>query len=389
MPKKNKKNKTGRNLKKKLDKLFKKPHQEKKTSKGNNKRLRTKRAGKKHPTTAHKTFFVKPEENPIISPKAENDWESWQTFNPGVILLDGKIHFLYRAMGEDGVSRLGYASSSDGFHIEERFANPAYTHPFEHRSFNVFSYFSGGGWGGSEDPRLVRVGEENNLYMTYTACGDGELRVAITSIGMKDFLNKKWKWKKPIIISPPGQVHKNWVLFPEKIKSRYAILHSVNPEVSIEYLDNLEFNDTQHIYSQHGGKLRKNCWDNWVRGAGPPPIKTKHGWLLFYHALNNKDFGKYKVGAMLLDLQEPTKILHRSKRPILEPAEAYENNGAKPGIVYMSGAVVRDGELLTYYGGADNYVCVAHANLNDFLEALIKEADPRLKLRNKALTKTR
>lgn len=343
---------------------------------------------RKRKTRVGKITLVKPEENPIISPKAENNWESWQTFNPGVILLDGKIHFLYRAMGEDGISRFGYAASSDGFHIEERLAKPVYTHEFQERSFNIFSYLSGGGWGGSEDPRLVRVGEENDLYMTYTACGDGELRVALTSIKMKDFLNKKWNWKKPILISPPGQVHKNWVLFPEKIKGRYAILHSVNPEVSIEYLDDLEFKDAQHIYSQHGGKLRKNCWDNWVRGAGPPPLKTKYGWLLFYHALNRKDFGKYQVGAMLLDPQEPTKILHRSQGPILGPEEAYENSGAKPGIVYMSGAVVKDGELLTYYGGADNHVCIAHANLNDFMEALINKTNPRLKTKTRTLVKS-
>ena len=168
--------------------------------------------------------------------------------------------------------------------------------------------------------------------MTYTACDDTGLRVALTSIKLQDFLNKKWKWKKPIIISPPGQMHKNWVLFPEKIRGRYAILHSVNPEVSIEYLDDLKFENTKHIYSQYGGKLRKNCWDNWVRGAGPPPIKTKYGWLLFYHALNHKDFGKYKVGAMLLDLQEPAKILRRSSKQILEPEESHENNGTKPPI---------------------------------------------------------
>src|SRR3990167_4378980 len=59
-------------------------------------------------------------ENPIILPIKENDWESWQTFNPGAILLDEKVHFIYRAIGSDGVSRFGYASSRDGFKIDER-----------------------------------------------------------------------------------------------------------------------------------------------------------------------------------------------------------------------------------------------------------------------------
>jgi len=357
------------------------PNTRKKTQKASPPRIKKKRLK----TPVSKTALIKPEENPIISPRTENKWESWQTFNPSVILLENKIHFLYRALGEDGVSRLGYAASKDGFHIDERLSSPAYEHKFRQRSFNIFSYFSGGGWGGAEDPRIVRVGEENVLYMTYTACGDGELRVGLTSIKTTDFLNKKWKWKPPVMISPPGQVHKNWVLFPEKINGRYAILHSINPEISIAYFDDLEFNNSTYINSHYGGELRKNCWDSWVRGPGPPPVKTKAGWLLFYHALNKKDFGKYKVGAMLLDLKDPGKILYRSKKPVLEPEEHYENGGAKPGVVYMSGALVKDGELLTYYGGSDNYVCVAHANLEEFLESLLK--GDSLKLRPKMLKK--
>ncbi|MDP3004338.1 MAG: hypothetical protein Q8N43_02440, partial [Candidatus Azambacteria bacterium] len=116
------------------------------------------------------------------------------------------------------------------------------------------------------------------------------------------------------------------------------------------------------------------------RGAGAPPLKTKYGWLLFYHAMDN-DWSKYKVGAMLLDLNDPTKILYRAKEPVLEPEEIYENNGYKPGIVYISGAVIKDGDLLVYYGCSDSYVSVAYANLDDFLEALKKEAKPKLKVK--------
>ncbi len=325
------------------------------------------------------SLFKKIKGNPIISPRKENGWEAWQTFNPAAILLKNKIHFLYRAIGSDGVSRLGYAASSDGFIINERLQHPIYEHPSERRSFNIFSYFSGGSWGGVEDPRITQVDEEDVLHMTYTACDGGELRVGLTSIKVDDFLRKKWKWKTPALISPPGEIHKNWVIFPEKINGKYAILHSVNPEILVAYVDNLIFDASAYIESYHGGGIqKKGCWDKWVRGAGPPPIKTKDGWLLFYHAMDN-DWGKYKVGAMLLDLNDPTKILHRSKEPVLEPNQFYENNGFKAGVVYASGAVVKDGNLLVYYGGADNYVCVAHANLNKFLDALQKEQQPKLK----------
>ena len=324
--------------------------------------------------------LVRAEENPMISPRPENGWEAWQTFNPGVILLEDKIHFLYRAIGEDGISRLGYAASSDGFTIDERLPYPIYEHHLTRPVFNYYSFASGGSFGGSEDPRIVRVDEEDTFYMTYTACDEG-LRVALTSIGVEDFLNKKWRWKPPKLISKPGEVHKNWVVFPEKIHGQYAILHSISPEISIAYLDNLEFEDNAYINSYYNGLGKKNCWDSYVRGAGPSPIKTKYGWLLLYQAMNANDMSKYKVGVMLLDLNDPTKILHRSPEPILEPTEVYENNGFKAGVVYASGAVVKDGKLLVYYGAADSYIGVAYVDLDKFLGELIKEIKPQLERR--------
>ena len=317
------------------------------------------------------------EVNPIISPKSENGWETWQTFNPGVILLENKVHFLYRAIGTDGISRLGYAVSNDGFVVDERLPHPVYEHKLTKPVFNYYSFASGGSFGGSEDPRLVRINKEDRIYMTHTACDEG-LRVALTSIKVQDFLQKRWKWETPKFISPPDEVHKNWVIFPEKINGKYTILTSINPEISIEYLDDLEFKDNRCIESDYAGARRKNCWDTCVRGAGPPPIKTNYGWLLFYHAIDERDPGKYKVGTMLLDLNDPTKILQRSQEPILEPVEIYENNGFKAGVVYVSGAVVKDGKLLVYYGAADNYIGVASADFNRFLEDITKEVRPKL-----------
>ena len=335
-------------------------------------------AGKRRTSSA---ILNKHSENPIIFPKMDNDWEAWQTFNPGVILLENKTHFLYRAIGRDGISRFGYAVSVDGFHIDERFADPAYEHRIgQSPSFNMYSYFSGGSWGGAEDPRLVRIGNEDVVYMTYTVC-DGGIRMALTSIKVSDFLDKKWNWKQPVLISPPGKIDKNWVIFPEKINGKYAVLHSISPEILINYFDDLDFDGETCIQSYYNGKNRKNCWDSWVRGAGAPPIKTKHGWLLFYHAMNAKDMSQYQVGAMLLDLDSPTKIICRSQEPVMEPEEWYENNGFKAGVVYASGAIVKDGLLLLYYGGADSYVCVAHAPFEEFVETLIKEGKPKLKIK--------
>jgi len=334
-------------------------------------------------------IFYKYLENPIISPREDNGWEAWQVFNPGAILLKDKIHFIYRAIGEDGLSRLGYASSDDGFIISERLPYPIYKHHTLKTKFSYYSFASGGSFGGCEDPRLACIDKEDELFMTYTACDEG-LRVALTSIKIKDFLQKKWQWKPPVLISPPGEVHKNWVLFPEKINGKYAILHSINPQVSIAYRDSLEFQKDEYIQSYYNGKNKdKNGWEKWIRGVGAPPIKTNKGWLLFYHAMDD-DLSKYKLGAMLLDLKDPTKILHRSLEPVLEPDKDYENNGFKTGVVYASGATIKDDKLLVYYGASDSYVGVAYASLEDFLNklTLTKSALPKLtKLKVKILNK--
>lgn len=317
----------------------------------------------------------RPEHNPIINPNPGNSWESSQTFNPAVILLDDRFRFLYRAIGDDGISRLGYAVSDTGLAINDRSPLPVFTHDTtsDRPSTKYLLNSSGGSWGGAEDPRLVRVGDEDVIYMTYTACDRG-LRVGFSSIRVDDFINGRWNWSPPVCISPPGQIHKNWVIFPEKIKGQYAILHAITPKIFIEYFDTLDFTDGQYInQSVDPQKVppQNDCWDKRLRGAGSPPLKTKYGWLMFYHSMN------YKVGVMLLDLDDPTKILFRAKAPILESAVPYEFNGFKPGIVYVSGAVIKDDTLYVYYGGADSYVCVATADLDKFL-AELRQQPPQI-----------
>jgi predicted GH43/DUF377 family glycosyl hydrolase len=334
----------------------------------------------------HFTAIQKHEANPIIEPRAGNFWEMKATFNPAAVHVDSRVHLLYRAIGGDDMSTLGYAASDDGVTIALRpdmFA-------FEHRSKGSkplravpkIDYLSGGGCaGGSEDPRLTMIDEDGRIYLTYTAFdGWGSVRIALSSIAKDDFVNRRWRWSDPVFLSPPGEVHKNWVLFPEKINGKYAILHSISPKISIEYVDNLsEFEDDAKNIKSHYDRFSDSAgWDNWMRGAGPPPIRTRLGWLLFYHAMDTRDPNRYKLGAMILDFNDPTKILYRSRLPILEPEEWYENTGWKSGVIYSCGAVVKEGELYVYYGGADSVVCVAIANLEHFLDELVRYGTPRL-----------
>ncbi len=337
------------------------------------------------------------EANPIIEPRNGNFWELKATFNPAAAYADGRIHLLYRAIGGDDVSTLGYAATDDGVTISERPDEFA----FEHRTRGPkplvappkINYLSGGGSsGGAEDPRLTIMDDEERVYLTYTAFdGWGSVRIALSSIAKGDFVNRRWRWSAPVFLSPPGEIHKNWVLFPEKINGKYAILHSISPEVSVEYVDDLsEFEDeTRNIKSQYDRHSNSEEWDTWVRGAGPPPIRTRLGWLLFYHAMDVRDPNRYKLGAMILDANDPTTVLYRSRVPVLEPEEWYENTGWKSGVVYSCGAVVKDGELYVYYGGADSVVCVAVANLDHFLDELVRHGSPRLAKKNRVTVKAK
>lgn len=323
-------------------------------------------------------------QNPILKPAAENPWEAFNVFNPAAIYEGGKVHILYRAQGFNYVSVVGYASSQDGLTIDERHAQPIYLpkEPFEFRGIGKPSsishfYSSGGGFGGVEDPRITKI--DNRIYMTYVAYdGESPPRVALTSISLDDFLNHRWLWEKAVLISPPNVVDKSCVIFPEKINGKYVIMHRIFPNILIDYVDNLNFDGTTWLKGEFKIPPRLNMWDSRKIGAGAPPIKTKAGWLLIYQSVDDRDAGKYLIGAMLLDLNDPTKVLHRSKLPILRPTEHYENVGFKAGVVYPCGAVVIGDTLFVYYGGADSYVCVATANLDDFLNKLTYTEDPIL-----------
>lgn len=333
--------------------------------------------------TAAQPVLKKHMENPIITPVMRHAWESMSTFNPAAVYDEGKVHLLYRAQGDSYTSTIGYATSSDGVTVDERHPEPIYypTQPFETPGGAPFHpnllYMSGGGWGGCEDPRITKIEEDDRFYLTYVAYnGRDHPRVALSSIEVEDFRERRWdKWATPRLISPPGVVDKNACLFPEKINGKYVMMHRIFPNILIDFLDDLDFGKQKYLKGEHKIAPRENAWDSRKAGAGPPPIKTKDGWLLIYHAVDDRDDRQYKIGAMLLDLEDPTNVLYRSNIPILKPSEWYENEGFKAGVAYPCGAVVIDDHLYVYYGGADSYVCVAARNLNEFLSEL-KQSSP-------------
>lgn len=347
-----------------------------------------------NPPLDKKHLLTRSATNPVISPRQHLMWEKEGAFNPAALKLGGKVHLLYRAVGGDGVSRIGYATSDDGLHFGQgetypifSFEKPRGLHTKEQR-YDPIIYPSGGSFGGCEDPRLTHI--EDTIYMTFNAFdGWDYIRIGLTMISEKDFLQKRWSaWSKPLLISPPGEIHKNWMIFPEKINGKFAVLHSISPKVEIEYRKSLTTIGTQDSYIKSPVGVRtkgnKDGWDNRVRGAGAPPLKTDKGWLVLYHANQDSEPHKYKLGVQLLDLHDPTKVLAKSILPILEPNEWYENDG-KPGIVYACGAIIKENKeqgdsLYVYYGGGDKYVCAAHTHLDTLLEWLITHGTYQTKI---------
>lgn len=333
------------------------------------------------------------DENPVIKPTPENFWESKATFNAAAMYEQGKVHLIYRAIGDFDTSVLGYAASNDGTHFNDRSPDPIYvpTQSFEMpvtgtpwngasaKTIVNSPYESGGGgYGGCEDPRITKI--DDKYYMTYVAYdGANPPRVALTSINVNDFHNKNWDWQPPVLISPPGVVDKNCVIFPEKINGKFAVMHRIYPNILLDYVDDLNFDGNTFLKGELRIKPSRTLWDSRKVGAGPPPLKTKYGWLLIYHAVGEKDSGRYKIGAMLLDLKDPTKVIAKTIIPILAPDHRHENEGFKAGVAYPCGAVIKDDTLFVYYGGADTVVCGAYAHIDRFLEELLATGGMEIK----------
>jgi predicted GH43/DUF377 family glycosyl hydrolase len=351
-------------------------------------------AQKKYEETRKAFAVTRNVQNPILEP-GKYDFEGQAVMNPAAIHDGDTTHLFYRAIGNDGVSRIGYATSEDGETIDDRLPYPVFAleGPDPHlaamrRAYAEKNYpalvASGGSWGGTEDPRAVII--DDRAYLSFSAFHNWDsVRIGITSIAMDDLKNKRWKWSPPTFLSPQNQVHKNWVLFPEKIFGKFAFIHSISPSVEIEYRNNISSIGTSEPFIHSPERARSDIvdtksgfWHSRMRGAGTPPIKTPYGWLLFYHAMHAHEPHKYKLGAMMLDKDDPSKVIARAPTPVLEPETHYENGGIKPGIVYASGTTVHDNKLTLYYGAADNVVCSATAPFNEFVETLIRHGAPKL-----------
>jgi predicted GH43/DUF377 family glycosyl hydrolase len=306
-------------------------------------------------TGAEQKYITRFPGNPIIAPRPGYSWEEDGTLNPAAIEVDGSIHILYRSVAKGNYSTLGYAKSHDGLSIDERSDKPFY---FPRADFESH---------GCEDPRIVQIGQK--LYMSYTAYDGNTPRVAVTSISLKDFSLKKWSaWSMPQIITPMGVANKDSTILPEPINGKYMVFHRVHESVCADFLPSLDFSKNQVQECIEIISPRRGMWDGGKVGLAAPPVKTKEGWLLLYHGVSWST--TYRVGAVLLDLADPTIIKARTAIPLFEPQEEYEHKGIVPNVVFPCGVVVRGATAYMYYGAADKVIGVATMKMHTLLKML-------------------
>jgi predicted GH43/DUF377 family glycosyl hydrolase len=287
--------------------------------------------------------------NPIIEPVPGHYWQNREVFNPAALYAGDKVHILYRAMGDDGVSRLGYASSSDGYSIDYRQPEPAFV------PANINEDL------GCEDPRLTQMnGECLMTYTAYRSFPTNAYQVAITKISVEDLISNDWNWGERWLPFD-GILNKNAIIFPKKIDGHYVMYHRLEPYLCVAYSNDLK----RWCNIKAVMQPRHDSWDCLKVGSTGPPIEVSEGWLFIYHGVDYNYV--YRLGALLIDKDNPENMLYRSEKPILEPTEEYERFGKVPNVVFSCGNVMLDDKLLVYYGGADSVVCGAEFDLGELL----------------------
>jgi predicted GH43/DUF377 family glycosyl hydrolase len=299
--------------------------------------------------------FKRYEDNPIITP-TKNWWETKATFNPGVAQYKGKTILLYRAIDDDGISRLGYAESEDGKKITKRLSQPVIEPSLDDPYERI----------GIEDPRITQINDtywitctaaslskENFVFslldhLKRTHQGYGLWRVRASLFKTSDFINFE---KVGRIFGDEDD--KDVVIFPEKINGKYVILDRLFPNITLSYSEKIEGKWSPRKLVMEP----KEGWQGERIGISTVPLKTEKGWLVIYHAADEKHV--YRLGFAFLDINDPTKVIYRHPEPIFEPEEEYELKGNISNVVFSCGMVEKGDELYLYYGGADKVIGLA------------------------------
>ncbi len=297
--------------------------------------------------------------NPILT---ADDWPYPvnAVFNPAAAMLDGETVLVARVEDRTGISHLTVARSKngvDGWSIASE--------PLLAPDSGVASEL----WG-FEDPRAVWVEELDRWVITCTAYGPAGPAVFLATT--EDFTTVE---RYGVIRHPED---KNAALLPHRIDGRWVLFHrpktafgGARGEILLSRSPDLEsWSSPEQVLQPREGAW----WDSLRIGLGPPPLRTDEGWLLIYHGVKETVSGEiYRVGAALLDLEEPTRVLRRLPAWILSPLETYERTGDVPNVVFPCGLIhdLPRNELRLYYGAADSSICLATAHLDELMTNLL------------------
>jgi len=344
-----------------------------------------------------KQLVLGPEE---FSPSRE-DWEVVGAFNPGVAVVEGRDALLVRVAERPKEQRAGYVAlprwdmergpvvdwveETDAELIDPRVYRVLSTGLIR---LTFISYLQlvwiGEGqsvelaengrivplteWEeyGVEDARITKI--DDRYWITYAgASRHGVVTALLSTVDFQSF-------ERHGIIFPPD--NKDVTFFPERVGGRYVTLHRpsgstplTRPAMWIGWSDDL-LKWGEHTPFFAGTSL----WESGRVGAGTPPIRTDSGWLELYHGnrrpTKTGEVGCYQAAAMLMDGENPARILRRSAGPILSPDEPFEREGFVPDVVFPTGIAQRGNQLAVYYGIGDAFVGVAEASLGDVIDTL-------------------
>jgi predicted GH43/DUF377 family glycosyl hydrolase len=301
--------------------------------------------------------FTRNELNPILTAD-DLPFQANVVFNPGAARLrDGQVGLLLRVEDRRGLSALHLASSPNGitdWKVDE-------TPLLEPRPDDRWCQW------GFEDARVSFVPDLDQYVITCTAYGPpGPCVYLATSPDLRSLDSGH-------VVIPPED--KNAALFPRRVDGAWLLLHrpvvmaSNSADIWVSRSEDLiSWRDPQPVLLRRTG----GWWDSVRIGIGPPPIETAEGWLQIYHGVRMTVSGAiYRVGAALLDLDEPWIVRHRTDEWLLSPSDPWERVGDVANVVFPCGSIVQDdGRVDLYYGAADSVVCVASAQIEDLLSLL-------------------